>query len=56
MVLQEKTVLGQYTYRKPELVAAVITIQVALQIRCERLWNFQPSVSDACRAAFDFYR
>ena len=28
--MQEKTVLGQY--RKSELVAAVITIQVALQI------------------------
>ena len=56
MVLQEKTGLGQYTYRKSELVAAVITVQVALQIRCERLWNFQPSVSDAYRAAFDFHR
>ena len=39
MILQEKTVLGQYTYRKSELVAAVITVQVALQIRCEQLWN-----------------
>ena len=56
MILQEKTGLGQYTYRKSELVAAVITVQVALQIRCERLWNFQPSVSDAYRAAFDFHR
>ena len=54
MAMQEKTVLGWY--RKSELVAAVITVQVALQIRCERLWNFQPSVSDAYRAVLDFHR
>ena len=23
---------------------------------CERLWNFQPLISDAYRAAFDFHR
>ena len=55
MVLHEKTVLSQY--RKSELVAAVINVQSSsIQIRCERLWNFQPSVSDADRAAFDFHR
>ena len=56
MVLKEKTVLAMQIQKVRISCSSNCHTKLLYTSVCERLWNFQPSTSDAYTAAFDFHR